>query len=869
MKNNKKLLYVLLSILFLTMPLGIAAFTPVRSTTIIADTAIPAADYDFGNRREPVSVLVYNEYADLAGAQEYDHTMGELKAEYGYTFEYENLTDHSLLEEMIHDYDVLLLIEQELATYAEMDAVALAWEGFLPGWVDDGGVLICMDFYTPIEPGYGPTARILNNTNLMRTYNVTYRTGDPVTITNSFDPLAFGVSAFTGMSGTVSFDVTDADAIFSSMGQTVVAHRYFGFGHIVMLGFDMWAINPSQNTILANAVRLSRLAVFDNSHNQMYDPYGGYNEFCTYIQENFGFSIATMNTWDETIAQSSQVLVTGTNSAGPDPYTANEVSFISDFVASGGGLLIMTDIWWYGNSTDPILAEFGFERNQTAAFASDSDDHEGQPNQPIFGTENIANHSATIFASSIQLMGPTAFTTIPMDATPLVWTDSDGTAGWSGVGDASGLAVAASLHHGAGRIIAISDGDFLHDTDGDMILDGSTDFFDLSNEEFASSVMIWLSAAGIAEKIVLFDNSHAPHLGPSSFYEFSRFLTANGFNMMWMNDFYEGLVEQADVLIIPDGSTNYTIPEIAVIVDFVSRGGGLFVLGDNTVFCEEVNPVVSEFGIQYNETGGAISESDDYITSNTYVVFDGDNIANHPIMKGVERIEFDLNGGFVTVGSGIALIQTDTDGTASWTAGGLANGVPVAAATTFGMGRVVALADYNLPTTGDYDSDNYVNIYDSDNDVFLANVFYWLIENRAPIVEVILPNGGEVLNGTITIHWDAVDFDSDPLTFDVYLSDNNGSDWSLLVGGLSVQEYSWNTTQHDDGNSYMILVEVSDGELGGQDESDNPFELDNFTDPPGPGLPLDPMLLVIIGVGVVVVILVLVILMKKKGGGKK
>jgi len=105
------------------------------------------------------------------------------------------------------------------------------------------------------------------------------------------------------------------------------------------------------------------------------------------------------------------------------------------------------------------------------------------------------------------------------------------------------------------------------------------------------------------------------------------------------------------------------------------------------------------------------------------------------------------------------------------------------------------------------------------------------------------------------------------MIYNVFYSDNNGSDWTLLVSDLLVQEFEWNTTLHDDGTSYMIRVEVSDYTLGAMDDSDAPFELDNFVGPPGPGL--DPMLLALIAAGVIVVVLILVILMKKKGGGKK
>ncbi|MFW9807295.1 MAG: hypothetical protein ACFFFK_11255, partial [Candidatus Thorarchaeota archaeon] len=435
MNMDKRMLFVLLSISLLTIPLGITAYTPTRSAATLTDAAIPAAEYDFVNRREPISVLVYNEYSDNLPGGEYDYTMAELKAEYGYTFEYDNLTDYTQLANVITNYDVLLLVEQEESSYAQMDAVAAEWSGFITGWVSDGGIVICLDYYSS-GFGYMPTARILNNTGLMRIYNATDRTAQAVTITDSFDPLAFGVSAYTGPDGTVSFDTPDGDAIFSSGGQTVVANRYMGLGHVVMLGFDMYSTDSNPVKILGNAVRLTRLAVFDNSHAENYDPYSGFNDFATYIQTNWGFAIATMNSWDETLVGTCQVLVTGSNTAAPNPYSANEVAYVDDFVAAGGGLFMMSDIWWYGNSTDPLLAEFGFERNQTGMYASDIDDNEGTPGQPIYNATNIAKHAITFHVSEVQMFGSTAFTRIPANAQPLIWTDNDGTAVWSAGGDA-------------------------------------------------------------------------------------------------------------------------------------------------------------------------------------------------------------------------------------------------------------------------------------------------------------------------------------------------------------------------------------------------------------------------------------------------
>jgi len=230
-----------------------------------------------------------------------------------------------------------------------------------------------------------------------------------------------------------------------------------------------------------------------------------------------------------------------------------------------------------------------------------------------------------------------------------------------------------------------------------------------------------------------------------------------------------------------------------------------------------------------------------------------------------ERLEVDRSTGFNSIGSGTALISTDNDNTSIWSNGGLAMNLPVFAATQYNMGRVVFLTDVNLGELVDPDSDGFGNLYDSDNPVFVANVFKWLAENRAPTVEVITPNGGEVINGTITIEWDAIDFDSDPLTFELWYSDNSGSDWVFLDDVVAVLEYQWNTTLHDDGTGYMIRVVAFDGTIVNDDESDSTFELDNFDETTtGTGLPLDPTLLLIIGAVAVVVVIIIIIVMKKK-----
>jgi len=280
-------------------------------------------------------------------------------------------------------------------------------------------------------------------------------------------------------------------------------------------------------------------------------------------------------------------------------------------------------------------------------------------------------------------------------------------------------------------------------------------------------------------------------------------------------------------------------------------------------YSQQIDPIGQEFGLNINTTGN-IRDSDDSSSHHTgYVFYDGVNIGNHPIMDGVDTIEVDLSNAFISIGSGTALVSTDGDGTTTWNDDSPAINLAVYAATTYNLGRVVFLTDVNLGTLADSDGNGFPNLYTSDNPVFVANVFKWLAENRAPSVEVITPNGGEVLNGTITIEWEGLDFDNDPMIYNVLYSDNNGSDWSLLESDLLVTEYEWNTTLHDDGTDYMIRVEVSDHQLGSYDDSDNPFELDNFVGGGGGG-PIDPTLLIIIAAAGVVIVIIIIIIMKKK-----
>lgn len=98
----------------------------------------------------------------------------------------------------------------------------------------------------------------------------------------------------------------------------------------------------------------------------------------------------------------------------------------------------------------------------------------------------------------------------------------------------------------------------------------------------------------------------------------------------------------------------------------------------------------------------------------------------------------------------------------------------------------------------------------------------------APLVRLLTPNGGEVLNQpTITIEWTASDPDGDPLTFAVQYSKNDGATWELIaqnLTGSSVELDALNVGRTDAGK-FRILA--SDGIHTASDDSDGIFTVPN------------------------------------------
>jgi hypothetical protein len=121
------------------------------------------------------------------------------------------------------------------------------------------------------------------------------------------------------------------------------------------------------------------------------------------------------------------------------------------------------------------------------------------------------------------------------------------------------------------------------------------------------------------------------------------------------------------------------------------------------------------------------------------------------------------------------------------------------------------------------DGDNYkIRITATDlseyslQEVALSDLFS--IDNPdPPIVKVIFPDGGEIVNDTVQISWIATDVDGDLLTADVDYS-SDGKKWINIVEDLDFTDggipgswyYNWDTRELPDGENYRIRVKVKD-----------------------------------------------------------
>ncbi len=119
-----------------------------------------------------------------------------------------------------------------------------------------------------------------------------------------------------------------------------------------------------------------------------------------------------------------------------------------------------------------------------------------------------------------------------------------------------------------------------------------------------------------------------------------------------------------------------------------------------------------------------------------------------------------------------------------------------------------------------------LTVVDISNEAFTISTVPHSFAN--PIVTY--PNGGEILNGTIQIQWNAAEDSLNHLvTYSVYFSFDNGFTWFELVSNLTASYFTWNTSTVADGATYLIRVKaICEEDLFSEDISDGVFTIQNI-----------------------------------------
>lgn len=765
----------------------------------------------------PLSILVYTEYVDNSTGGEWENILSAINSTYGTDYYYKNLTDYTNLATELPNHDILLIPEQEKApNNATMKTIGTAWTSTLTNFITRGGIVILMDYYSSVSNEYGITSHIYNSSGLLDIKGFGRSNGDTVNLVNTSDALARGVdSTWTAPNGALTFNTSEKTSVVDNGTHSQVIHKIMGRGHIVLLGFDLFNLaEPNSIEILGNAIRLHRHVVFDDSHGQSYEITSEYSDFVDALVTE-GFAVSSMNTFDQNLISACEVLVVPYASAF---YSNSEKAIITSFVSQGGGIFLQGENGAAGEEINDIAQEFGY--NLSSVYLLDSNENMGSVDYPVYsGAENINNHSLTLDVISTSFVRPVGFEQMPNDAVSIIVTDSDSSSTWFNTSAAEGVSLCSTSIFGSGRIVVIGDCAPFH----------NNYYSDNENEEFSVNTVRWLSAAGLKEQIVLFDESHTPWVSVNSnLVGFVKDLTSNGYTVKWMSTFYSSLINQADILVICDGSVAYTSGQIAEIKSFVENGGGLFIIGGWGNFGDEVDPIGNEFGLDRNDTGYLDDSDDSSGSSTSYIIHNESNINPHPITQGISRVELYRLSGFDTIGSGTALVTTDTDDTCTWSDGGTANGIPVIAATEHQLGRVVFCASYvSLRSDNDGNADGTMNYYEQDNSLLFQNIIQW-VSNKDPVVHLVNPNGGENIKETTTISWTASDPNWHGLMVDLSYSSDGGSSWTPIATDIENTSINWDTSSLPDNNLSMIRAVASNFMMGSaEDTSDTVFTVDN------------------------------------------
>ncbi|MFX1416309.1 MAG: hypothetical protein ACFFC0_05830, partial [Promethearchaeota archaeon] len=563
------------------------------------------------------SILVYTEFVDDRAGEEYENTMTAINNTYGTDYQYTNLTDYTTLDAQLLGKDILLIPEQENANTTIMKTVGTAWASTLTTFVNDGGVVVLLDFGNETAPGLG--LHIYNESGLMQFGPVLGQY--PSAALTEMHRHTFGDALcrrieyrWTPRDNTFVVTNTDGNNAIDdySTDNRVVIHKIMGRGHVVFMGFDLSDPGPNYEQIVGNAIRLPHRVVFDNAQDTEYtwefppphvDGFAG-GKFVEDLLDA-GFAVSRMDTFDPSFFNASDVVICTLPYGTTDDYDAAEVTALNAYVTDGGSIFIQSEHTSYGDEIAALANNFGYYFARDSLLDTDDLMRYWQESQIHYTGDNLLSHPITTNVDRVEFYASDGFSALPANAERIIMSDWDGTTCWGEGGwydnwlGADGFTTMAVSKYGSGRVCVVLDGNFMdgiEDTDADTV----ENYLDSDNDVLLLNTIHWLAGVESANDApLLTDLTHTPstptHGDPITVYV--NVTDTNGLANITCH-YRDNLGIWQNVSMTPEGSDQYS----AAIGNFnVSQEKDYYVRAfDNSADeMESVSSVVYLNGINY------------------------------------------------------------------------------------------------------------------------------------------------------------------------------------------------------------------------------------------------------------------------------
>jgi len=318
-------------------------------------------------------------------------------------------------------------------------------------------------------------------------------------------------------------------------------------------------------------------------------------------------------------------------------------------------------------------------------------------------------------------------------------------------------------------------------------------------------------------KTILFDESHVPMYSMTHddmMQNFSSDLESQGYSVDSMTTWNASQIMQADVVIIAVNSLEYTIEEFYVLHNFVTKGGGLFILGDAGTF-SYWDELADSFGVSFSST--ALYDNDDYETHKYWNNFtDSSNFGNHPITAGISQVQTLFGSGLIKIPfNATPILMMDADQNSWYGVTSLSSGAPtmVAFDYQYGFGRVVVSGDANIFSDHDLLVSGISQYERLENAQLARNIINWLFDEShdpwfllGPDLRMgVIPTTINVLFDETHNPWGEIDSDDNGIYGHEYDSSSYGN-FAAILEGASFEVNKMDTWTAFEINSNDVLV---------------------------------------------------------------